>query len=133
MEYIDRSRGYGRRSGLIIKKEWLDKIFDKKDPKLLEVRGHGTKKRGTILLIESGSKCIVGQTDIIDSISLSQKDFYKMKHLHKIECSYDIIPYNNPHGWMLENTIKYENPIPYNHPKGAVIWVKDLSIGKPSL
>lgn len=25
--------------------------------------------------------------------------------------------------WVLENAIRYDTPIPYEHPQGAVIWV----------
>lgn len=112
--------------GLIIKEEWLDKIFDKNDPKTMEVRGSNTHKRGTIYLIQSGSKMIVGQTDLVDSIELSEKKFNETKNLHKINDSYHTIEYSRPHGWMFENTIKFDNPIKYDHPQGSVIWVKDI-------
>ncbi|NYC91934.1 hypothetical protein B0I49_005584, partial [Clostridium beijerinckii] len=33
------------------------------------------------------------------------------------------IPYKKLYGWILENPIIYNEPIPYEHKQGCVIWV----------
>jgi hypothetical protein len=48
---------------LIIKKEWLDKIFD--EGKVWEMRTTRTKVTGKIGLIESGTGLIIGEAEII--------------------------------------------------------------------
>ena len=36
-------------------------------------------------------------------------------------------PYKNTYAWIISNAKKYEKPIPYKHPMGAVIWVNIVS------
>ena len=45
---------------------------------------------------------------------------------HHVECSWDELKetYKNPHAWIMDNPKSYSKPIPYEHPKGAIIWVK---------
>ena len=37
--------------------------------------------------------------------------------------SWDMVPYQNPHAWVLEDAERYEKPFEYEHKQGAVIWV----------
>ena len=106
---------------LIIKKPWLDLILS--GEKTWEIRGSNTKIRGRIGLIESGSGLIVGECDLYGSetLTLYQDVFYS---LHKIPKFNQNVKYKVPHAWKIENATRYEKPIPYDHPKGAVIWVK---------
>lgn len=112
--------------GLIIKGKWLEKIFDVRDPKDWEIRGSRTNKRGKILLIESGTGMIVGQTEITGCMELDFVDFIHNEKHHKIPNSIHNgnLPYQCTFAWQLRETMKYRKPIPYNHPQGAVIWVK---------
>ena len=107
--------------GLIIKKYWLEKIFY--ENKIWEIRGSNTKIRGKIFLIQSGSGYIVGECEIIDSILLSEEDYLNNTKNHKINTKDISYPYKKTYAWVISNALKYENPIPYNHPQGAVIWV----------
>lgn len=106
--------------GLIIKKEWLDCIFDKN--KLWEMRSSPTKIRGRIGLIESGSGLIVGEVTIIDcfrpswSLVRHGRAFHQVKDVKQLE--------KWPWAWVLRDAKRYDKPIPYSHPQGAVIWVK---------
>jgi hypothetical protein len=107
---------------LIVRKEWSDKIFDEFDPKLWEMRSFKTKVRGTIGIIEAGSGLIVGSVEIEtcyhDKIAPIEKfiKYHKVKDLSLLEkwC----------YAWVLSNAKRFDEPIPYKHPKGAVIWVK---------
>lgn len=93
---------------LIVQKFWLDKIFD--EGKIWEMR------------IEAGSGLIVGCVDIVDS---SQHPLPKLPHYinyHKIEDLSLLDKWG--YAWELNKAKRFEQPIPYTHPKGAVIWVK---------
>ena len=106
--------------GLIIKKFWLDKIFD--ENKDWEIRGSNTLIRGKIVLIQSGSGLIMGEAELIDVIPMNADKFEHNKERHQIS-SYPQLPYTQPYAWVLKNAQRYEQPKPYNHPQGAVIWV----------
>jgi hypothetical protein len=111
--------------GLIIKQPHLDNIFSGK--KTWEIRGSATKRRGKIALIESGSGEIKGYAEIIDSVGpLSKSDLIKNKRKHLV--SEDVIKkglrYKKPHAWILKSAKRLARPKKYDHPQGAVIWVK---------
>lgn len=109
--------------GLIIKKDWLDLIFNEHDPKTWEMRSRSTNIRGRVGLIESGSGMIVGETIIVDSLEPKDvREWEYWKEFHKVD-DLDLLE-KWCWAWVFENTIKYNKPIPYNHPKGAVVWVK---------
>ena len=129
--------------GLIIKPEWLAQIYEPvrpfSEPKTLEIRGSATKKRGRIYLLESGSGLVTGETTIVDCVQIKDKsdwDAKREKHqVLDIEYQgrtiegylYARTRYNGQiYGWVLKNTVKYETPIRYDKPKGAIIWVKDV-------
>lgn len=102
---------------LIVRKEWLDKIFD--EGKIWEMRTRPTKVRGLVGLIEAGSGLIVGSVEIIDCIENADRSQIDK---HKVHNAMLLLNYH--HAWVLSNAKRFEEPIPYNHPKGAVIWVK---------
>lgn len=104
---------------LIIKKKWLDLILS--GEKVWEMRSRPTTIRGPIGLIESGSGLIVGHayltaSDIVDP-SIRRKTFV----FHSVSDQDMLEKY--PYAWVLTGASKYDKPIPYKHPKGAVIWV----------
>ena len=68
-----------------------------------DARSTATKIRGRIGLIEAGTGNIVGEANLITSA----KSLTKPIHI-----------------WFMDNVIRYDKPIPYKHPRGAVIWVK---------
>jgi hypothetical protein len=105
---------------LIIKKHWLDKIFD--EGKIWEMRTTKTKVRGKIGLIESDSGLIVGECELIDSLDLPISKDEALRHFHKVE-DLDLLD-KWKYVWVLKDAKRYEKPIPYKHPRGAVIWVK---------
>ncbi|MDF2879571.1 MAG: hypothetical protein K0R54_128 [Clostridiaceae bacterium] len=115
--------------GLIIKKKYSELILN--GFKIWEIRGSNTKKRGTFYLIESGSNLIVGQFDLIDSQPLTMIDYNNNFNKHRISIEdfsfNDLLKkYKTPYKWIVKNPVKYENPISYKHPRGAIIWVKNL-------
>lgn len=107
---------------LIIKKEFLDKIFNGK--KTWELRGTLTKIRGRIRLIESGSGLIVGEADLIESIGPLSAEQLKLNfNKTQYDSSLGFLKYKNTYAWVLSNVKKYKQSIPYKHPQGAIIWV----------
>ena len=106
--------------GLLIKPIWLNRYYS--GEKTLEVRSSNTKKRGTIALIECKSGLITGVCNLVDSYRLKQDRFLKEHHLHLVDKTW----YKKTYGWVFEDVTKLDKPIPYYHPPGAVIWVKDV-------
>jgi hypothetical protein len=106
---------------LIIKKQWLDLILS--GEKIWEMRSRPTKIRGRIALIEQGTGLIVGECNLdhvgqcIDSFNIGYG-----QHLHMIEDLSLLEKWNYP--WVLSCAGRYDKPIPYQHPQGAVVWVK---------
>lgn len=106
--------------GLIVKKPWIDLILDgKKD---WEIRGSNTLIRGKIQLIQSGSGLVIGEAELVDSLVLNREEYNKAFNHHQIMDT-SVFPYKKVYAWVLRNPIRYSEPIPYNHPQGAVIWV----------
>lgn len=107
--------------GLIVKENWGKKIL--LGEKSMELRGSNTKIRGTIGIIYSKSGKVYGTVDIIDSVLLTDEDFYKSVDNHCVKCKREDIPYKKLYGWILDNPKIYDEPIPYKHKLGCVIWV----------
>ena len=128
--------------GIIIKKEWLTQIFNKISPfqeqKTWEIRRNNTTKvNQKIYLLESGSKTIVGECVLTKGIELTKELWNENFTKHQVInpfvediscCPWDMIiqRYPKPHALIFDNIVKYENPSKYIHPRGAVIWVKDV-------
>jgi len=105
----------------IVQKFWSDKIFDLSDPKTWEMRSTITKQRGTVGVIEAGSGLIVGTVDIVACLQHPLENPELFLGQHKVE---DLSLLDKwPYAWILSNAKRFEQPIPYTHPKGAVIWV----------
>lgn len=110
---------------LIIKKQWLDKIFD--NGKEWELRGKNTKIRGVIGLIESGSGLVMGAAELTDSMIVNKAQLLKNQRKHKIpedKLNKFLKRYKTHYAWVLKNAKRFKTPVKYKHPKGAVVWVK---------
>lgn len=106
---------------LIVRKEFLDLIFD--GGKYWEQRSSKTNIRGFIGLIEAGSGLIMGYVELTDSLPAITPDS-KYYIAHKVKNAELLKKWKYP--WVVFGAKRYDKPIPYNHPKGAVIWV-DIS------
>ena len=108
--------------GLIVKQPWIDGILDGR--KVWEIRGSRTTIRGRIALIRSGSGWVVGTVDLIDCLALTPDDYHHAEALHRIPQTVDRpLPYARIFAWVFADPQRFDNPIPYSHPPGAVIWV----------
>ena len=109
------------KSALVVKKRWLEKILAGR--KTWEIRGGPTKKRGWIHLAQSGSTGkLMGRGKLVDVRRLSRRSFEQNVSHHCVD-SWDDVKYKKPYAWVLEDAERFERPFPYEHKKGAVIWV----------
>ncbi len=110
--------------GLIIRSPWIDMIL--KGEKTWELRGTSTKIRGKIALIKGGTKTVAGVCELSDVEGpLSKEDLIGSAGFHGLdEESLDgPPPYPKTYAWVLRNPVEFSDPVPYDHPQGAVIWV----------
>jgi hypothetical protein len=111
--------------GLLIKPPWTDMILA--GQKTWELRGSGTVHRGEVALIQSGSGTVVGLTTLVDVLGpLSHAELLRSVGKHRVMAS-DIragMRYERTFAWVLEGSRPLRRPVPYEHPAGAVIWVK---------
>ncbi len=116
---------------LIIRKRWLDKILD--GGKVWEMRSTKTNVRGKIGLIESGTGLIMGEASLVDCLGpIDCSDAGLSEDKHHVLDHYLLEKWKFP--WVLAGAKRYNEPIPYRHPKGAVIWVKqplESKVSKP--
>ncbi len=105
---------------LIVKKYWLDKIFD--EGKVWEMRTTKTSITGIVGLIESGSGLIVGEMNLTGCSERQVPKTEYLKKYHKVD-DLDLLD-KWKWAWFLRDAKRYDEPTPYDHPKGAVIWVK---------
>ena len=108
--------------GLVIKSPYIEDILD--GIKKVEIRGSNTKVRGRIILLKSGSGLALGTVEIISSEEWTLEQYNNWnyrKDNNKLPVTH--LPYNKTYAWHLANPIKFEVPIPYKHPSGAIVWV----------
>lgn len=105
--------------GLIVKSEWLNEMFV--NGKRWEMRSTNTKYRGEFNLIEQGTGLVVGKATLIDSFKVDEALAKRSVDIHKVTDLFLLKKWC--WAWSLTDVIKYDKPIPYAHPKGAVIWV----------
>lgn len=108
--------------GLVIASPYIDWILD--GHKCWEMRSQATLFRGEFALIKKGSGLIVGIATLDDCLPpIKTKDLPSFVDKHRVDYSKDVklaawcVP------WVLGDVQKI-NPVPYNHPRGAVKWVK---------
>ncbi|MDX1607600.1 MAG: ASCH domain-containing protein [Candidatus Spechtbacterales bacterium] len=114
-------------SALIIDEPWISKILS--GQKNWEIRTQTTHKRGEIGLIRKGSGLIVGSVEIVNVLELPRNISVLHDTFQNHNCwAMDLINYGDPekplYAWVLKDANRFEDPIPYDHPRGAVIWVK---------
>jgi hypothetical protein len=125
---------------LLISREWCQQIFEK--GKIWEIRSSVCHKLGCRFAIaESKSGTLVGEATIIDCLKVGRmsktqqlkrwskkhkSDFIGRKenfHKHRI-ADLSIVKYPEVYAWVLDDVVRYKQPVPYTHPQGAVKWVK---------
>ena len=115
------------KSALIVDEPWISKILS--GSKNWEIRTRNTNKRGEIGLIRKGSGLLVGSVDLVNVLELPRiENVLNGTFQNHHSWVQDLINYGDPekplYAWVLKNAHEFEQPIPYEHPQGAVVWVK---------
>jgi hypothetical protein len=110
--------------GLIIRPEPLEKILS--GGKTLELRKKTNKTRGSIALIQKGSRTILGVAEIGDCVGpMSYAEFSARAHEHGVEPARLRQVFDDGYivGWKLSNVRRLRESVAYTHKPGAVTWV----------
>jgi hypothetical protein len=91
--------------------------------KTWEIRSRPTKIRGPVGLIESGSGTIVGTCTVVGCVGPLTRTEAK-RNARKAG-----FPRGDPsatgcYAWIVERARRLPSPVPYRHPRGAIIWVR---------
>jgi hypothetical protein len=111
--------------GLLVKEPWVSLLLS--GVKTWELRGSRTAQRGRVGLIGSGTGTILGTAELVDVVgplSRSELDASITRHQVQMDWKVASLPYADTYAWVFENPFRYPSAKPYNHPLGAVIWVK---------
>lgn len=94
-----------------------------------EIRGSATKVRGRVGIAKSGTGLIFGSVEVVGSIPVTIDDLTTSPNLPPSEHEMfraGRMKYPRPNAWILKDAVVFDEPMPFVHPQGAVIWV-DLS------
>jgi hypothetical protein len=110
--------------GLVIRPYWIDLIL--KGKKTWEIRGSKTAIWNTIGLIPSGSGTVVGVCEVVDCIGPRSASAFRTNAakagMGRSEAR--LGHYAKTYAWVLKSPRRLKKPVRYQHPPGAVIWVK---------
>jgi len=108
--------------GLIIDEHWISLVIAGK--KTWEMRSRDTRVRGRIALIRKGSKTVVGTADLIDTLpNMSVPELQANVARHRVPAGEIGEHFKWRTAWVLHHARPLSKPVPYQHPRGAVIWV----------
>lgn len=116
--------------GLIIKEKWANLILA--GEKTIEIRGTKATIRGEIGVIISGTGALQGEVTLVDSLQMDRAYYERNRDRHKVGLSWEELLkiYKQPCAWVLTGAKRYDEPIPYKHKQGCVVWVKLNEEGK---
>ena len=117
--------GYPVSRTLLVKEPWVSLILD--GTKTWEMRRSATSVRGLIGLTPSGSGEVVG-TAVLSAVhgpfAVAELDDHIEQHRVDREFLADYAAGGPLFAWELTGARRLSSPLPYEHPQGAVIWVK---------
>ena len=109
---------------LLVRRPWIDMLLD--GDKTWEMRGSRTFVRGRVGLIASRTGTVVGVCDLVDCIGpLTANQFRKnAKKAGMRPSEAELGWYRQTYAWVMAKPRRLKEPVPYEHPSGAVIWVR---------
>ena len=109
---------------LLIRHPWIDMILD--GQKTWEIRGSRTSITGRIGLVASGSGIVLGVCALVDCIGPpTAEEFRKNAKKAGMRPSEATLGYyRHTYAWVMAKPRKLRQPVPYEHPPGAIIWVR---------
>ena len=112
-----RNTNYPFTSVLLLKKNWLDLILS--GEKTWEIRHCNTSKRGLVGL--GCKRHVYGHVEITDSFPADMDNFDT--HFEKHQVLKRWVEYTKPHVWVMQNPVKFEEPLDLHRRQGQVVWV----------
>jgi hypothetical protein len=110
---------------LVVAEPWASLLVD--GDKTWELRTTSTKARGPIGIAAKGTGTIVGAVELVDVHGpYSRAEIAPYEDLHRVPAS-ATSTYSGPrglYGWEVTGAHRFDPPVPYHHPQGAVIWVR---------
>merc|ERR1712146_119406 len=91
--------------------------------KTWEIRGTTTKVRQVVRLAQSGSGMLVGEARAMDCLRLDPASLHLHAEKHCIK-DLSIVTYRKVFAWVLQDATRYDQPKPYKHPQGVIMWVR---------
>lgn len=110
--------------GLLVLPPYIEMILEGR--KTWEMRSRRCSFREQIGLIQSKTQTVVGVADVVDCIGpMTDKERLEAEDHHCVAPSVWVNPKFTGYrfAWVLSNLQRLSKPVPYCHPKGAVIWV----------
>ena len=98
--------------------------------KTWEIRDRPTRKRGRVMLAAAGTGLILGEVSIIGCRRLQRSNFSDHSTFHRVEDAGLVDGYSEIWAWIVADAKRYARPVPYQHPQGAVVFIKQ---GLPTL
>lgn len=112
------------KKGLVVGVKWANLIVDGHKP--WELRKTATKIRGDFALLAKGTFTAIGKATLKECLGpLDQAALMAGRHLAcetEAEIAQDVKD-GYIFAWVLENAVRFPEPISYRHPSGAVTWV----------
>ncbi|CAE7939660.1 PIF1 [Symbiodinium necroappetens] len=128
---------------LIVREPWAGYLVDGK--KTWELRGTACHIRGRVGIAVAGQ--IIGEVRIVDCIKVAEQatDGSLVEVAGNEDC-FPPLPANRPrhrvddfqafqwrcwHAWVVEDPVRYAEPVTYQHKRGVVNWVKLDNVVEP--
>ena len=98
-----------------------------KGEKVWELRSTNTQVRERVGIALVGTKTVIGDVRVVDSREVSRDELREYQDLHRvtpesIERMFSVK--KKCFAWILELPREYPNPVPYEHPQGAIVWIQ---------
>lgn len=110
---------------LIVREPWIDLILSGR--KTWEMRSTGTAVRGLVALVRKGSGTVCGVVEVVDSLPAIQPDGLAAtadRHAIPADQFAAVARSRWLCPWVLAHARALPRPVPYDHPSGAVTWVR---------
>lgn len=111
--------------GLIIRQPYAGLVASGR--KTWEMRSKPTTMRGPIAIIASGTGHIIGVATLARSLApIDAETMAETRDKHHIAPDHQAAAIAGAwiHPWVFQDATPLENPVPYRHRSGAVIWVR---------
>ena len=118
--------------GLMVRDPFATQLLN--GEKVWEIRGRPTQIRGPVVIVKSGTGHAYGTANLVRVLGpLEVEDLIDAKELPESERAEIItvgLPYAKTYAYVFSDPKWFEKPLPYNHPSGAVTWVRlsDLNL-----